>query len=337
MRIITAAVAAIFAMPALAQNAVPLTVDKFVRAETDHYLALNAKQAGGLGKLHHSREPASIDNQTVIRMNRDTLYSFAVFDLAAGPVTITLPNSGKRFMSLMILNEDHYVQSVSYDSKPHTLTQKDIGTRYVLAAVRTLVNPNDPKDLDAVHKLQDAIKVSQKNTGKLELPNWDEASLKEIRDALLVLAKHSGSFKGAFGRKDQVDPIRHLIGTAAGWGGNPDKDATYVSYAPSKNDGKTVYRLHVPANVPVEAFWSISLYNTKGYFEKNSYNAYSVNSITGQKNADGSVTIQFGGCDGKIPNCLPIMQGWNYTARMYRPRAEVLNGKWKFPEAQLVN
>jgi hypothetical protein len=338
MRIITAAAAAIFAMPALAQNAaVPVTVDKFARAETDHYLALNAKQAGGLGKLHHAREPASIDNQTVIRMNRDTLYSFAVFDLAAGPVTITLPNSGKRFMSLMILNEDHYVQSVSYDSKPHTLTQKDIGTRYVLAAVRTLVNPNDPKDLDAVHKLQDAIKVSQKNTGKLELPNWDEASLKEIRDALLVLAKHSGSFRGAFGRKDQVDPIHHLIGTAAGWGGNPDKDATYVSYAPARNEGKTVYRLHVPANVPVEAFWSISLYDAKGYFEKNPYNAYSVNSITGQKNADGSVTIQFGGCDGKIPNCLPIMQGWNYTARMYRPRAEVLNGKWKFPEAQLVN
>jgi hypothetical protein len=337
MRIVAVAAAAIFALPALAQNAVPVTVDKFARAETDHYLALNAKQAGGLGKLHHAREPASIDNQTVIRMNRDTLYSFAVFDLAAGPVTITLPNSGKRFMSLMILNEDHYVQSVYYDSKPHTLTQKDIGTRYVLAAVRTLVNPNDPKDLDAVHKLQDAIKASQKNTGKLELPNWEEASLKEIRDALLVLAKHSGSFQGAFGRKGEVDPVQHLIGTAAGWGGNPDKDASYASYAPAKNDGKTVYRLNVPPNVPVEAFWSISLYDAKGYFERNPYNAYSVNSITGQKNADGSVTIQFGGCDGKIPNCLPIMQGWNYTARMYRPRAEVLNGKWKFPEAQLVN
>jgi hypothetical protein len=337
MRIIAVAAAAIFAMPALAQNAVPVTVDKFARAETDHYLALNTKEAGGLGKFYHSRELASIDNQTVIRMNRDTLYSFGVFDLAAGPVSISLPNSGKRFMSLMILNEDHYVQSVFYDSKPHTLTQKDIGTRYVLAAVRTLVNPNDLKDLDAVHKLQDAIKVSQKNTGKLELPNWDEASLKEIRDALLVLAKHSGSFKGAFGRKGEVDPVHHLIGTAAGWGGNPDKDASYASYAPAKNDGKKVYRLQVPANVPVEAFWSISLYDAKGYFEKNPYNAYSVNNITGQKNADGSVTIQFGGCDGKIPNCLPIMQGWNYTVRMYRPRAEILNGKWKFPEAQPVN
>ena len=53
-----------------------------------------------------------------------------------------------------------------------------------------------------------------------------------------------------------------------------------------------------------------------------------------KKNADGSITIQFGGCDGKIPNCLPIMKGWNYTVRLYRPRDEILNGKWKFPEPQ---
>ena len=317
-----------------AQNTMPVTVDNFTRAETDHYLTLNAKEAGGLGKFHHSREPASIDNQTVIRLNRDTLYSFAVFDLAAGPVTITLPDAGKRFMSLMIVNEDHYVQFVAYETKPHTLTEENVGTRYALAAVRTLVDPNDPKDLDAVHKLQDAMKVSQKDTGKLELPNWDEASLKEVREALLVLAKHSSNFSRAFGRKDQVDPIHHLIGTAAGWGGNPDKDASYASFAPARNDGKTIYKLNVPASVPVDAFWSISLYNAKGYFEKNPYDAYSVNDITARRNTDGSVTIQFGGCDGKVPNCLPIMEGWDYTVRMYRPRPEILSGKWKFPEAQ---
>ena len=63
-----------------------------------------------------------------------------------------------------------------------------------------------------------------------------------------------------------------------------------------------VYRLTVPANVPVDAFWSVSVYNAKGYFEKNDRNAYSVNDVTAKKNADGSVTIQFGGCDGKVDN-----------------------------------
>ncbi|MEN7531419.1 MULTISPECIES: DUF1254 domain-containing protein [unclassified Cupriavidus] len=320
---------------ALAQGSVPVTVDNFTRAETDNYLASNAKVAGGLGKFHHSREPASVENQTVIRMNRDTLYSFAVLDLAAGPATVTLPNAGKRFMSLMVLNEDHYVQFVAYDNKPRAITQKNMGTRYAFVAVRTLVDPADPKDLEAVHKLQDAIKLDQKNTGKLELPNWDESSLKEVRNILLALAKHSG-FDRSFGRKDQVDPIHHLIGTAAGWGGNPDKDASYASFTPEKNDGKTIYKLTVPRNVPVDAFWSVSLYNAKGFFEKNNYNAYSVNDVTAKKNADGSVTVQFGGCDGKIPNCLPIVEGWNYTARMYRPRQEILKGSWQFPKAQVV-
>jgi hypothetical protein len=124
-----------------------------------------------------------------------------------------------------------------------------------------------------------------------------------------------------------------LIGTAAGWGGNPEKDATYIGVTPAKNDGATVHKLNVGA-VPVDAFWSITVYNAQGYLESNAYNAYSLNNITAKKSGDGSVAVQFGGCDGKIPNCLPIMPGWNYTVRLYRPRKEILDGTWKFPEAQ---
>jgi hypothetical protein len=326
------------AAPALAQSTTAVTVDTFIRAETDRYFVANTKEAGGLGKLHHARESASIDHQTVIRMNRDTLYSFGVFDLAAGPVTVTLPDAGKRFMSMMIASQDHYVPFVFYDAKPHTLTQKNVGTRYAMVAIRTLVDPNDPKDVAEVHRLQDAIQLSQPGgPGTLEVPNWDTASLDEIRNALLALAKHNPSFGHAFGVPGQVDPIQHLIGTAAGWGGNPDKDASYARFTPPKGDGKTVYKLTVPKNVPVQSFWSVSVYNAKGFFEKNPYDSYSVNDITGKKNPDGSMTIQFGGCDGKIPNCLPIMEGWNVAFRMYRPGPEILDGTWKFPEPQPVH
>jgi hypothetical protein len=71
--------------------------------------------------------------------------------------------------------------------------------------------------------------------------------------------------------------------------------------------------------------------------QKYDLNAYSLNDVTAQKAADGAVLIQFGGCDGKIPNCLPIVDGWNWAARLYRPRAEILNDTWKFPEARPVN
>lgn len=320
---------------AQAQTPVPVTVDNFVRAESDLYMG-NAAKEGGFGKFAHRREPASLDNQIVIRLNRDTLYSSAVFDLDAGPVTITLPDAGKRFMSMQVINEDHYTPMVVYAAGNYTLDRKKVGTRYVIVAVRTLVDPNDPKDVQQVHALQDAIKVSQKAAGSFVVPAWDPTSQKKVRDALLVLGSTIPDFKKAFGTKAEVDPIRHLIGTALGWGGNPDKDAFYLNITPAKNDGKTIYRLNVK-DVPVNGFWSVSLYDAQGYYEKNPYNAYTLNNLTAKKSGDGSIAIQFGGCDGKIPNCLPIMPGWNYTVRLYRPRAEILNGKWNFPQPQPVS
>ncbi|WP_441259737.1 DUF1254 domain-containing protein [Bradyrhizobium sp. 521_C7_N1_3] len=321
-----------------AQSPVAVTVDNFARAESDLYFGNGVKDAGGTGKLFHHREPMQIEKQAVIRSNRDTLYSTVILDLDAGPATVTLPDAGKRFRSMQVINEDHYVVGkVEYGAGSYTFDKNKVGTRYVLVALRTLVDPNDPKDIEKVHALQDAVKISQKSSGKFEIPNWDAASQKKVRDALLVLASTTGGFKSAFGSKEQVDPIKHLVGTAAGWGGNPDKEATYLSFNPEKNDGNTVYKLTVPGNVPVDGFWSISLYNAEGYFEKNPYNAYSLNNLTAVKSADGSTVVQFGGCDGKIPNCLPIMKGWNYTIRLYRPRPEILNGKWKFPEPKPVS
>jgi hypothetical protein len=234
----------------------------------------------------------------------------------------------------LFFHQDHYAQDVIYGPGDYTFTKERIGTRYVFTAVRTLVDPNDPKDVDEVHRLQDAIKVKQPGgPGKLQLPNWDQASQKMVRDALLVLNSTLPDLKKAGGRKDQVDPVRHLIGTAAGWGLNPDKDAIYLNVTPIKNDGTGVYKLTVK-EVPVDGFWSITVYDAEGHFQKNEYNAYSLNNITARKNEDGSVAIQFGGCDGEIPNCLPTMPGWNYMVRLYRPRDEILNGSWKFPEAQ---
>jgi hypothetical protein len=327
------------AQPALqppAANAVPVTVDNFVRAESDKYFGVIHRESGAVGKFLHRREPARIDEQTVIRLNRDTLYSSALFDLDADPVTITLPDAGKRFMSMQVINEDHYVPKVVYERGDHTLTKANVGTRYVAVAIRTLVDPADPKDIAQVHALQDAIKVTQKSSGSFVAPNWDQAGQNKVRNALLVLATTLPDFKKAFGAEGHVDPIRHLIGTAAAWGGNPDKDATYLNVTPADNDGIVIYKLDVK-DVPVDAFWSVSLYDAEGYFEKNQYDAYSVNSITGKKSKDGSIAIQFGGCDGKIPNCLPIMKGWNYTVRLYRPRPEILNGEWKFPEPRAVS
>lgn len=312
---------------------VPVTVENFTRAETDIYFGNAAMKDGALGKFMHHRELMGIDDQFVVRGNRDTLYSIAVFDLDAGPVTITMPDPGKRYQALQIITEDQYVPNVFYGKGSHTLTRDGIGTRYVAAGVRTLVNPNDPADVKEVAALQDAITVKQASPGTFEIPNWDPASQKQIREALLTLSATLPDMKNAFGARGRVDPVRFLIASASAWGGNPEKDALYLNVTPEKNDGDTVYRLAVK-DVPVDGFWSISVYNDKGYYAKNPYNAYTLNNLTAKQGDDGSINVQFGGCDGQIPNCLPITPGWNYMVRLYRARPQILDGKWKFPEAQ---
>jgi len=317
-----------------AGNAVTVTADNFNRAETDMYFAQFVKR-GALGKFVHLRELPL--EGTGVRPNRDTLYSEAVFDLDAGPVKVTLPKPGKRFMSIMAINENHYVFEVGYGGGNYTYTRSEVGTRYLFVALRILVNPADAQDMKQAHGLQDAVVVKQKAPGRFEATNWDPVSHKKVRDLLLALNTTLPDLQKAFGSRTQVDAVRHLIGTASGWGGNPDKDAIYLNVTPAKNDGAAIYKLNVPAKVPVDAFWSVSVYDETGHFRKNQYNAYSFNSITAKKSADGSVAIQFGGCDSKIPNCLPTIKGWNYMVRLYRPRDDILNGKWKFPQAQLVN
>jgi hypothetical protein len=317
----------------IASPAESVTVDNYNRAQTDIYFAGVVKN-GGFGKFRHGRELAPPVQQGIVRPNRDTLYSFAILDLDAGPVTITLPDAGKRFMGMQLVNQDEYTRATYYGAGGHTLTREMIGSRYAIAVVRFPVNFSNEEDVGQVHALQDAIKFSQERPGTFDIPDWDEASLKKVQAALLQLGTTVSDTRRMFGASEnEVNPVKHLIGSAMLWGGFPEKDALYLPITPARNDGSTIHKLRI-GDVPVDGFWSLTVYNSQGYLQPNPYNAYSVNSITAKKSPDGSVAIQLGGCDGKIENCLPITEGWNYTVRLFRPRAAIINGTWTFPLAQ---
>lgn len=320
-----AAYAAAMATPA------PVNVDNFARAESDRYFAALI-QRGGLGQLRHNRELSPIDKQTVIRLNRDTLYSAGVFDLEAGPVTVTLPDAGGRYLSMQVINEDHYVQGMFYTPGEHRLTRDGLGTRYVAVGIRLLADPTSAEDMQKAHALQDAIKVEQQGRGNFAPPAWDKASQDKVRSALLSLAETEPDLNRAFGRQGEVDPVRHLIATASAWGGIPSRDATYLNVTPVHNDGVTQYELKV-GDVPVDAFWSVSVYDEKGFFVANPQNAYTLNSVTAGRSEDGSILVRFGGCENAAANCLPIMPGWNYMVRLYQPRPALTEGRWQFPQA----
>jgi hypothetical protein len=333
MVLFLAGTATLFLAPAYAADAPEVTAFNYVRAESDIQMKGYIESFDILGKFHHNRQPYDVDNQITIRGNRDTLYSFGVFDLRS-PVTITLPETEGRYQSLMIVNQDHSIWSF-YGPRTGTLTEEKAGTRYVILAIRTFMDPNDEQDMKEAYQLQDAVSFEQADIGKFEVPDWNKEEVEQMRETINMVAATATDSSKMFGKKENLDPVYWLLGAALGWGGLPAEAATYANAVPEMNDGKTPYTLTV-TDVPVYGFWSVTLYDDKGYMPVNEYNAYSFNNVTAKKAKDGSVTIHFGG-DPKADNFLPIVPGWNYIVRMYKPGPEILNGSWTFPSAQAVD
>ena len=157
------AASAVAVAAAVSAQPVEVTLANFVRAETDHYMAKYAAQ-GALGRLLHVRQPVSVAEQDVIRMNRDTIYSGGMFDLSE-PVTITLPAGDGRFQSMQVINQDHYTVAVEHDPGRYTLTREQVGTRYAAVLIRTFMDPNDADDVARANALQDQIEVQQAAPG----------------------------------------------------------------------------------------------------------------------------------------------------------------------------
>jgi hypothetical protein len=313
-----------------ARAAEPVTVANFVRAESDTMIRANMDMLGvKIGSFLHVRDPITPENQPVIRMNQDTLYSGTILDLSE-PVQITLPEAGGRYMSMHVVSQDHYML---FESEPGTyeLTEETVGTRFALLTVRTLVDITDPEDIAETHAAQDGITLSGGGSGPFEAPDWNADDLKLARKALSDLGTLGFDTTYAFGTREEVRPIDHLVAAGAGWGGLPPAAAYYTMGMVDANDGRTPHEVTVK-DVPVDAFWSITVYNADGYLEANDLGINNYNNYKAQQNDDGSYTIHFGACDDGRINCIPITPGWNHAIRMYQPREEILDGSWTFPD-----
>jgi hypothetical protein len=306
-----------------------VTIANLVRAESDHMMRENMRVYGvGLGEIIHLREPTTTDNQAVIRMNQDTLYSGLLLDLSV-PVQVTMPEVDGRYMSMMVISQDHYITS---EATPGTyeLTEENVGTRFAFIGLRTFADVTDPADVAAAHKAQDAFTISGGGAGPFEAPDWNLDQLDMARKAINDVSTLGFDSALAYGTKDVVEPVNHLIGAVSAWGGLPAKAAIYVVDAVSKNDGMTPYSVTLDA-VPVRAFWSVTVYNADGRMEANDLGVNSYNNYTAQPSDDGTVTLHFGGCKDGRNNCIPITPNWNYAVRLYEPEPEIIDGTWTFP------
>jgi hypothetical protein len=233
---------------------------------------------------------------------------------------------------MLVINQDHYNFG---EAEPGTyeLTEDRVGTRFAYLLFRTFVDVTDPDDVAAAHAAQDAIELSGGGPGPFEAPDWNTEQLDRARAAVSSLAELGFDAGDGLGRASEVEPVAHLVAALAGWGGQPRSMAVYELVSVEHNDGTTPHAVTVE-DVPVDAFWSLTVYDADGYLAANDKGVNSYNSETARPSDDGSYTIHFGGCDDGRVNCIPISPGWNYTVRLYSPRAEVLDGSWAFPVAQ---
>ena len=312
------------------EDAKKVTPENFIRAETDNMYAAMIENAGGTNKFFHFRKPTPLDGQTVIRMNRDVLYSGGVFDAEDG-ISINFPElPDDRYASVYIIDNDHYVVDIIHEPGTHTV-KGDTRFLYVIIRIQ-LKDASSQQDVALVNSLQDQFKVTSKTGGEFPGFQWDRKSLDALRSEYEEGSKKFDSWAGMMGKRGEVNEDTRHFAAAAAWGLLPEQEATYLNYQPASASADKCYTANyqVPDN---EGFWSITVYGKDG-FMKSDNNV--LNEANTKLDDDGTFTAYFGPekvC-GKVSNRVDTSDGWNFLFRIYRPGKSVLDGEYSLPEVQ---
>ena len=312
-----------------------VTAENYALAESQIIFQDYVKRAAavtgtnGMGVFFHSRTAPDPADRTIMRINFDTRYSFAVIDLSHD-ATLTMPETGGRYQSAWFVTEEHYNPMAITAPGTYTLTQEAMGSRYVLLVIRTQVNMKDDADMKTVDALQDALVLSQSDRGEyIVTNNWDVNEVLAMRAYYQALAveKHISTSE-MFGKKGEVSLENHNCGAACGWGGFTPDQAVYLDYRPANANPCTLVMKDVP--VADNAFWSVTIYDAEGYPQGDPFN---VNSAFAKYEEDGTVVLHMGG-DSTADNYLDIFEGWTFILRLYLPQEAYFNGTWTQPELQ---
>jgi len=284
-----------------------------------------ATGTNGIGVWLHNKVGADPKGKEIMRINFDTIYSFAIVDLSK-PATLEMPKTDGRYQTAWIITEEHYNPFAFDKAGTYKLTKENTGSNYVMIAIRTQANTADPKDLAIANALQERLILKQKVKGSYKASNaWNMDEILKMRAKYQKIQKDKDiKTEVMFGAKGLRTLENHNVGTAFGWGGFTPEQAVYPIYYP-KDALPQTFTLK---DVPVNAFYSITVYDKDGYPQTDTYN---INSQFAKKNADGSVTIHFGG-DKNQDNYMEIFEGWNFALRLYQPTKAYFDGSWKKPE-----
>jgi hypothetical protein len=306
-----------------AKSALIVTRENYPTVETSRQFAIQINNAGGINKLNRFDGVAKLDDQPIIRLNQETVYTMGVVDVSKG-ATVTIPDAGDRFISTTFVDSDHYVHAAKYGSGTYDIPQD---TDYIYVLVRIGSETGSAEEDAIIAELQDQIIVNANSAIPFTPIDYDEASFEATHKLLLaefMTDKHDP--KTMFNVKGVVVEEARQVGAAIGWGGGQMVDNIWSMYPDSTDFSCQSTTFEDPKNEG--GFWSFTVYNKDGFlFAENNANSYRA-----EKNDDGTYTVRFG-CEGQANN-IDTKTGnetgtWNAILRAYRPSELVQSGEWE--------
>jgi hypothetical protein len=204
----------------------------------------------------------------------------------------------------------------------------------ILAQMRRLgIEPGKNFDIEKVSPtIKKALEAAPK--AAQELMEWKIPTLARVANHWSMNTDTMGVYGNYY--------LKRAIVAQVGLGANLPQDAIYPLNLGDEDgrplEGANKYVLHFAkgATPPVDAFWSVTLYDSEGFQAPNSLNRFALSSwMPFNYDADGGLTLYFQNeSPGKErdANWLPAPKGgFNLTMRLYAPQSDALTGKWNPP------
>lgn len=277
--------------PTQTDKGVVITLKNFIHADSVRAYLKEIAFTGGVNKIRHLREVANTDNQDVIRMNRDTLYSRIILDVKEG-ATVTLPKY-KGLQIAALLDENHQQIKELNGHGTMKITKDMLSTgqwAYIIIRTGFIPGLSKKEKMKQAHHAQDGIKFTAgSHDPYVPSVKYDFATMGAVKyDILKNFALHKpenfsvGDGAGLIGQRN-AETANVVV--AIGWGFLPKSQASYSSFTGYKE--REVLTIKSP-KLKKRGFFSYTVYDANGWIATQDY---AINSDDMIKNKDGTYTV----------------------------------------------
>ena len=300
-------------------NGVIITPDNFIQADSVRAFFKEIEQSKGkVNVVRPVRELTNTDNQDVIRMNRDTLYTRTVLDVTGGASITTKEYAGFQNINVIDINHGQVASLTGHGTLKIDESMLTEGHHvYVIVRTGLLRNLSEDEMMAKAHQAQDAVSVAFKSSTPFTPPvKYDFSTLDKVKYKILkafAINPQKDVAKLGLGTVKERDPDAARVVVAIGWGALAGQEAVYSAFSGQKE--RVSFTIDSKPNANKTGFFSVTIYNGDGYIATLNY---AINSDDMVANKDGSYTMTF------LASGEPIKEGEKNVIRT--PRGKVWTG-----------